>query len=297
MSADPRESDVSVLGLGSMGTAIAGWLMKQGKSVTVWNRTRSRAEVLLSRGARWIDTPVAALEANPLVFTIVDSYQTIGTWIESCRSLGGTTLVNITTGTPDEARALEFAVIQKGGRFLDAALFCYPDAVGSPDSAARFSGSSRAWTEYGHELETIGGESEYLGERVELANAVDGAWISFYVPALVAALEAAAFAASYDVPFDVARRAVSTALPVINSFLRQSAERLRTDNFCSENPVSLYENALTTVISPAAAQGLPAVMSRAAMEMMRNVTDQERDGMDISVLVRHLLSSGRRGSG
>jgi 6-phosphogluconate dehydrogenase (decarboxylating) len=43
---------VAVLGLGRMGPALAGRLIDCGDEVTVWNRTRGRADDLLARGAR-----------------------------------------------------------------------------------------------------------------------------------------------------------------------------------------------------------------------------------------------------
>jgi 3-hydroxyisobutyrate dehydrogenase-like beta-hydroxyacid dehydrogenase len=132
------------------------------------------------------------------------------------------------------------------------------------------------------------GDTQYLGDRVELANVVDGAWISFYVPALVAALAAAAFAASYDVPFDVGRTAISTALPVIGSFLTESGRRLRADDLESENPVRLYERALETVIAAAENQGLLCAMPRAAMQVLRELPTEDH-GADLAVLVRRLM--------
>jgi 3-hydroxyisobutyrate dehydrogenase-like beta-hydroxyacid dehydrogenase len=41
-------SDVSVVGLGSMGSALARALVGAGREVTVWNRTSAKAEVLTS---------------------------------------------------------------------------------------------------------------------------------------------------------------------------------------------------------------------------------------------------------
>ena len=44
-------SDVSVVGLGAMGSALARALMRAGHRVTVWNRTASKAEALVREGA------------------------------------------------------------------------------------------------------------------------------------------------------------------------------------------------------------------------------------------------------
>ena len=46
-----KMSDISVIGLGAMGSALAHTLLQNGYSVTVWNRTAEKAEPLVSAGA------------------------------------------------------------------------------------------------------------------------------------------------------------------------------------------------------------------------------------------------------
>ena len=44
-------SDISVIGLGAMGSALARALVKAGHGVTVWNRSRQKMEPLVGLGA------------------------------------------------------------------------------------------------------------------------------------------------------------------------------------------------------------------------------------------------------
>ncbi|WP_307849746.1 NAD(P)-binding domain-containing protein [Qaidamihabitans albus] len=48
--ASQTDSDVTIIGLGLMGRALAGALLKAGHRVTVWNRTAAKAGELMSRG-------------------------------------------------------------------------------------------------------------------------------------------------------------------------------------------------------------------------------------------------------
>src|SRR5205823_8704052 len=50
---------------------MAGQLLAAGHRLTVYTRTRSRAEELLAKGATWADSPKAAAEAADVVFTCV----------------------------------------------------------------------------------------------------------------------------------------------------------------------------------------------------------------------------------
>ena len=62
---------LAVLGLGTMGTPIARRLLAAGHDVSVWNRTRARAEPLAADGARLVETPGEAAADVDVVVTIL----------------------------------------------------------------------------------------------------------------------------------------------------------------------------------------------------------------------------------
>lgn len=55
------EFDVSVIGLGAMGTIMAQVLLKQGKRVAIWNRSPGKAAALVAAGAHLCESVKAAL--------------------------------------------------------------------------------------------------------------------------------------------------------------------------------------------------------------------------------------------
>jgi 3-hydroxyisobutyrate dehydrogenase len=67
----PDETRVGWVGTGLMGSSMCGHLIDKGFSATVHNRTRSKAEPLLSKGANWADSPKEVAEQSDVVFTIV----------------------------------------------------------------------------------------------------------------------------------------------------------------------------------------------------------------------------------
>jgi 3-hydroxyisobutyrate dehydrogenase len=50
---------------------MCGHLLAQGFAVTVYNRTRAKADDLLAKGAKWADSPKAVAAASDVVFSIV----------------------------------------------------------------------------------------------------------------------------------------------------------------------------------------------------------------------------------
>src|SRR5688572_20913201 len=68
---DPADTRVGWVGTGVMGASMCGYLLDAGAAVTVFTRTRERAEPLLDRGAAWAPTPAAVAQQSDVVFTMV----------------------------------------------------------------------------------------------------------------------------------------------------------------------------------------------------------------------------------
>ena len=62
---------IGFIGLGIMGAAMAGHLMDAGYELSVYNRTRSKADALVARGAKYCDSPGACARGQDAVITIV----------------------------------------------------------------------------------------------------------------------------------------------------------------------------------------------------------------------------------
>ena len=60
------------IGVGRMGTPMAERLLKAGHDVTIWNRTRAKAEPLVAKGGKIVDKPVD-LAGCDVVFAIVST--------------------------------------------------------------------------------------------------------------------------------------------------------------------------------------------------------------------------------
>ncbi len=101
-----------------MGTALARTWLAADHPLTVWNRTPARAAALAAVGAEAADSAAEAVAANPLVLVcLMDdaSVQDVLTGTD----LTGKDLVNLTTGTPAQARARAEWARERGARYLD----------------------------------------------------------------------------------------------------------------------------------------------------------------------------------
>ncbi len=114
---------VSFLGLGVMGFPMAGHLAKAGYKVTVYNRTKEKAENWLKKYAGALATsPEQAAEEADIVFMCVgndNDVMEIGTRALSAMK-PNSVLVDHTTASADAARELNKHCADKGVHFLDA---------------------------------------------------------------------------------------------------------------------------------------------------------------------------------
>ncbi len=114
---------VAILGTGLMGAAIGRRLLDQGHSLSVWNRTMSKAEVLGSKGASVASSPEGAVgNADFVILTLKDagSIQDVLLQQAPLTQLEGTTVVQMSTISPDESREIAGEVEAAGGSYLEA---------------------------------------------------------------------------------------------------------------------------------------------------------------------------------
>ena len=59
------------IGTGVMGNAMCGHLLDAGHEISVFNRTRSKTDNLVAKGAQWCDTPRQVAQNSTIIFSIV----------------------------------------------------------------------------------------------------------------------------------------------------------------------------------------------------------------------------------
>jgi len=121
----PGETRIGWIGTGVMGSSMCGHLLDAGFSATVFNRTKSKAEGLLGKGATWADNPKAVAEASDCVFTIVGYPTDVRTVLLGedgvlAGSRPGMIVADMTTSEPSLAVEIANAAVEKGVASIDA---------------------------------------------------------------------------------------------------------------------------------------------------------------------------------
>ncbi|RJL30805.1 NAD(P)-dependent oxidoreductase [Bailinhaonella thermotolerans] len=160
---------VTVIGLGPMGQAMAGAYLDAGHEVTVWNRTPSRADALVERGAVRAGTAEEALRANELVILSLTDYEAMYAVLEpAAHALRGRVVVNLSSDTPEKTRAGARWITGHGGVHLTGGVTVPPSGIGRPESSTFYSGPGGAFEAHRATLEVLT-SADYRGEDPGLA--------------------------------------------------------------------------------------------------------------------------------
>ena len=127
--------NIGFIGIGVMGESMARHLMRNGYVLTVYNRTKSKAEKLLEEGAAWAESAGACARGQDVVITMVgfpkdveEVYLGEGGILQNAKP--GATLIDMTTTSPALWQRIAAEAQKRGLHPLDA-------PVSGGDSGAR----------------------------------------------------------------------------------------------------------------------------------------------------------------
>ena len=228
-------SDVSVIGLGEMGSALARALLRDGHEVTVWNRTESKAEPLAKEGATAAPSLAAAVAASPIVLVCVTDYDATRAILSSADvrdQLAGQTVVQLSAGTPRESLDLESWVRDNGADYLDGNIQVYPDAIGTPEAVITFAGTEAAFERCRPILQSLGGAISHVGENAAMASALAYANGMVTMGALLGTIQGALICESVGVRVDeFTSRLIDDLTSIVGAPIQDLGERIQSNQF------------------------------------------------------------------
>ncbi|MGW5619173.1 NAD(P)-dependent oxidoreductase [Streptomyces sp. NPDC003877] len=261
---------VTVLGLGQMGSALAAALLDKGHPTTVWNRSPDKAGPLVERGARAAATAQEAIAASPLVVACVLDHEALHTVVDpAAPALRGTTLVNLTSGSPEQAREAVAWAGSLGADYLDGAVMTTPPGVGDPAMMFLYSGSRQVFETHRPVLTALG-DPLYLGADPGLASLYDAALLGLMWSTMTGWLHGAALVGAEGTPAAAYTPVAVRWLTAVASFLTRYAPQVDAGRYPGDDAtVDVQIAAIGHLIHAAGARGvdnaLPELL-RTAME-------------------------------
>ncbi|MGW4505895.1 NAD(P)-dependent oxidoreductase [Streptomyces sp. NPDC004436] len=272
MNDTTARNSFTLLGLGDMGTALARTWIAAGHTPTVWNRTASKAQALAAEGVVAAPTAAAAVAANTLVVVCLLDDASVGSALEGV-DLDGKDLVNLTTGTPAEARARAAWAEERGARYVDGGIMATPTMIGAPEAGGYvFYSGSRAAVEDHRALLEVPVGVRFVGEDPGHAALHDVALLSAMYGLFAGISHAYALTEGEEgvAPKDLAPL-LSEWLGAMGFFVGNAAERLTSRDFTTGvvSSLAMQVAATGTLLRTAREQGVDAGLISPYLELMR----------------------------
>ncbi|MEV5173241.1 NAD(P)-binding domain-containing protein [Streptomyces flaveolus] len=267
-SSGPR-TPLTLLGTGAMGTALGRAWLAAGHPLTVWNRTPERTAGLTAEGAVAAPSAARAVAANRLVVACLLDDASVGAALDGA-DLAGRDLVNLTTGTPAEARARAAWAEERGARFLDGGIMAVPPMIGAPGAFVLYSGHRDLFDEHRDTLAVPAG-TEYVGIDPGHAALHDVAMLSGMYGMFAGITHAFALLRGTDVaPGDFA----ALLVPWLNAMAgsaHQAAERLESGDYTTGvvSTLQMQVAGTDTLLRTAGEQGVRPDLLSPFLELMR----------------------------
>jgi 3-hydroxyisobutyrate dehydrogenase-like beta-hydroxyacid dehydrogenase len=231
-------AQVTVIGLGAMGSTLARVLVERGHEVTVWNRGGLRPERSTDLGAVVVaGSPAEAIAASPATLMCVSHYPAADEILDApgaTESLAGRTLVQLTKGSEPQVRAQAMRVHAAGGRMLSGGIMSYPRQIGMPDTVILYSGDASAFEEHRATLADLAGGHRFVGEDPAVQNAVYESAFGVYFAALCGFLENAALVEDRGIAVAELNAVMPGMAALLLDHLADATRRIRTGDWAGD---------------------------------------------------------------
>jgi len=283
-------TDISVIGLGVMGSALAATLLRGGYSVTVWNRSAGKAAPLADAGAAVADSAAAAIAASPATITCIASHDKTIELLESCvDTLAGKTIIELSTGGAAEAETLAAMLADHGADWLIGIINAYPTMIGEAETVLTVVGDPDTWQAWEKAIKTLGGSSEHVGTEAGMVAALFAALFTTRQGFMFGMIYGALVCRQAGIPLDAFARQIPVSLGMLPNYHKYFSDTVTSGNF--DNPqasMATYAAALDDALSTFRASGAPAELPQLFSDLAHRGVDAGLQDKALTALVELL---------
>ena len=200
-----NRKNISVIGLGSMGFALAETLLKADFNISVWNRTSSKAQKLENKGANICSTPNEAFKNSQFIVASLSNYEAWNNIIDSNQidiDLSGKTIIQLTTGSIEEVTALNDWVKKYNGDLLEGIISCFPSQIGTEESLILLAGSDNSINNCKDIISILSPQYKNLGSNLIAPTVLSRAFLSGALGGLIGMMNGAVLCQKADISLD-----------------------------------------------------------------------------------------------
>lgn len=292
-------TQTTIAGLGAMGAELARALLNAGERVTVWNRTPEKVAPLVAAGAQEADTLRDAVQASPAtIFCITSHDDTRKLCADLGDALAGKIVVDLSTGSADEAEALAADLDRLGARWQIGMINVYPRDVGKRDSSIFTVGPEDVWDDVSERLRAMAGASRRIGGEPKMLAALFAAMFTTRQGFMFGMLHGAALAKAAGLEAEVFAETLPISVGLTEAYSETFRRTVLTGDY-SDPGASIgtyqaaFEDALGTYEALSAPDDLPRLLSR----LVREANDAGLSDQELTAIYKVLVARIGRDSG
>lgn len=273
-----------------MGSALVRTLLLAGYTVTVWNRSADKAAALVDAGAVLADSAQQALGASPATITCIKSHQQTIELLRSCAgTLGGKTVIELSTGGSTEAEELAALLSAEDANWLIGIINAYPTAIGKAETVLSVVGAPAVWQDWEAVIKALGGSSAHVGTEPGMLAALFAALFTTRQGFMFGMIYGGLVCKHAGIPLDVFAQQIPVSLGVLPSYHQYFADTVPNGNF--DNPpasMATYAAALDDALSTFKANGAPAELPQLFSDLAHQGVDAGLQDKALTALVELL---------
>ncbi|PLB47446.1 NAD(P)-binding protein [Aspergillus steynii IBT 23096] len=284
---------ISILGLGAMGTALASQFLAQNYKTIVWNRSPAKAVCLAEQGARAASTVLEALAASDMIIIcLLDNKAVEETLTPSFASLSGKTgktiIINLTNGTPNQARKLSTLITDQGAQYIHGGIMAVPVMVGTPHAILLYSGASEEiFRPLESDLSHLG-VVKYFGPDAGSASLHDLALLSGMYGLFSGFFHATALAKSQGTAATDFMSILTPWLTAMTQYLGVLAKQIDDEDFATRGSnLEMQLAAVPNILTAGDDQGVSSAMILPIVQLLEKAVRDGYGGDDLSRLIEY----------
>ncbi|MDO4289187.1 MAG: NAD(P)-dependent oxidoreductase [Eubacterium sp.] len=281
---------IGFIGVGVMGKSMVRNLMKKGFDVSIYTRTKAKAEDIIAEGAQWCDTVAACAAGRDAVITMVGYPKDVeevyfGDGDIICNAAAGSYIIDMTTTSPKLSEKIAAAAEAKGLRALDAPVSGGDVGAAKGTLSIMVGGKKEDFEACLPVFEAMGTQIVYeggpgMGQHTKMANQI----------AIAGAVSGVCEAMTYakSVGLDVQRMLDSISAGAAGSFqMSNTAPRILAGDFAPGFFVKHYVKDMKIAAEEAADRGVDLEVLDKVMAMYQGLEDQGMGDLGTQALIKY----------
>ena len=291
---DPKR--VSVIGLGNMGSALAGALISAGHQVTVWNRTPGKCDPLVKQGASAAGSVAEAAGAADIVIVCVADHAATEQVLHNAevgQALNSGLLVQLTSLTAEQSQATATWAEAQGAGYLEGSILSYPHDVTEGTATIVYAGPRDVFDGNKAVLRALGGAPRFVGDEVGAAKNFGKLSYVFSCGIMHAFMQGAAMAHVANVSIEGYGETMVARLPAFAETLKMLGEMIaKRDHDDVKASMNVHAAVLADALDLCKDLGVNDVLPVAMMSNFERAIAAGHGEREISALFEVLIGTG-----